>query len=159
MKYIAMTIMALLALAAFSLGMFELFDAPVTILKSEPESSVVFIDEKALNSKDCNREKSIQINQLLKQKHSCQSHADCQLKAYGGGCGNYIINNENALLVDALHDAQKSACFYQMTLQCMMVYDPYQYEAMCIDNYCTKAKMVDPETELKKFLKTGDMFR
>ena len=155
MKYIAMTILALLALAAFSLGMFELFDSPVTILKSEPESSIVFIDEKALNSKNCNSEKSIQINQLMKQNHSCQYHADCQLKPYGGGWGNYVINNASAIKVDTLKKEYDESWFYQSTTVCSMPYDPYQYEAMCIDNYCKKAKIIDPESEFKKFLNSN----
>ncbi|WP_154224195.1 hypothetical protein [Marinicella rhabdoformis] len=159
MKYIAMTVLALLGLVAFSLGMFELFDSPVTILKPEPEGSITFIDEKALNLKDCNSEKGIQIKQLMKQNHSCQSHADCQLKPYGGGCGNYVINNASAIKIDILKKEYDESCFYQSEIVCSMPYDPYQYEAMCIENVCQKAKMIDPETELKKYLETGMMFK
>lgn len=157
MKYISMTILALLALAGFSLGMFALFDSPVVILEKSPEPSIEFVE--LSDDKSCDRKLSTQIGRLKMQQHSCQSHADCQLKDWGGGCGNYIINNDNALRVDTLTKAYFEACIYQAQPVCMMAYDPYQYKAMCIDNYCKKAKMIDPEVEVKKYLETGVMFR
>ena len=147
MKYIAMTILALLTLAAFSLGMFALFDSPIDLPEKPPESKIEFVDK--INFYSCDEAHGEAITKLFKETQHCEQHSDCQYKERFPGCGALVLNNDHAAQIETLMN--DPTCFKDNFTMCYHGTYP-RSEPMCVEQQCQSALAVDPEEEMKIFL-------